>query len=152
MGPDHPGPPCIPVECIPGGCVLTETAFLAGLAGAVAAFTACLAVVGLYVVIRYIGQYLFYAALILLLLSGFYLHTRRPEDARRLRRFLAERGREAMGRLWGWATRRTEVFTPFLTRLAIKIRLKSRSYVQVILLFLFENILHIITVAFYHLY
>jgi hypothetical protein len=99
------------VGCLPAGCVLTETAFLAGLAGAVAALTACLAVVGLYVVVRYIGQYIFYAALILLLLAAVYLHLRRPEDARRLRRFLAERGREALGRLWGWATQRAEVFT-----------------------------------------
>jgi membrane associated rhomboid family serine protease len=65
---------------------------LAGAAGAVAALAACLAVAGLIVVIRYIGQYLVYAALILLLLLGLYLHLRRPEDARRLRRFLAERG------------------------------------------------------------
>jgi hypothetical protein len=99
---------------LPAGCVLTETAFLAGLAGAMAAFTACLAVVGLYVVIRYIGQYIFYTALTFFLLAIFYLHLRRPEDARRLRRFLAERGREALGRLWGWASQRTEVFTFWL--------------------------------------
>jgi hypothetical protein len=80
------------------------------LAGAIAAFTACLAVVGLYVVIRYIGQYIFYTALILLLLAILYLHLRRPEDARRLRRFFAEHGREALGRMWGWATQRPEVF------------------------------------------
>jgi uncharacterized membrane protein YfcA len=86
---------------------------MAGLAGALAAFTACLAVVGLYVVIRYIGQYIFYAALILLLLAVVYLHLRRPEDARRLRRFLADRGRDALGRLWGWATHRAEVFVIF---------------------------------------
>jgi hypothetical protein len=89
--------------------VLSETAFLAGLAGAMAAFTACLAVVGLYVVVRYIGQYIFYTVFLLLILSGLYLRIRRPEDARRLRRFLAERGREALGRLWGWATQRPEV-------------------------------------------
>jgi hypothetical protein len=82
---------------------------MAGLAGAMAAFTACLAVVGLYVVVRYIGQYILYTALTLLILSGLYLHFRRPEDARRLRRFLAERGHEAIARLWGWAVRRPEV-------------------------------------------
>jgi hypothetical protein len=119
------------VECIPGGCVLTETAFLAGLAGAVAAFTACLAVVGLYVVIRYIGQYVFYTALILLILASIYLHIRRPEDARRLRRFLADRGRDALGRLWGWATHRAEVYTLLvLTRPAIKILLRSNYYLH----------------------
>jgi hypothetical protein len=76
----------------------------------VVALTACLAVAGLYVLIRYIGQYLFYTALILLILAAVYLHLRRPEDARRLRRFLADRGRDALGRLWGWATHRAEVF------------------------------------------
>jgi hypothetical protein len=75
----------------------------------VAALAACLAVAGLYVVLRYLGQYIFYAALTLLILAAVYLHIRRPEDARRLRRFLAERGREALGRLWGWATQRPEV-------------------------------------------
>jgi hypothetical protein len=70
---------------------------------------ACLAVAGLVVVIRYIGQYVFYAALILLTLALAYLHLRRPEDARRFRRFLADRGREVLGRLWGWATQRPEV-------------------------------------------
>jgi hypothetical protein len=130
QGPDHPGPPCVPVDCLPAGCVISETAFLAGLAGAMAAFTACLAVVGLYVVVRYIGQYIFYAALSLLILAIVYLHLRRPEDARRLRRFLAGRGREALGRLWGWATQRAEVYTIFFfTRPAIKIPLKSRDYV-----------------------
>jgi hypothetical protein len=138
---------------LPAGCVLSETAFLAGLAGAMAALTACLAVVGLYVVVRYIGQYIFYAALILLLLAAVYLHLRRPEDARRLRRFLAERGREALGRLWGWATQRAEVFYLLvLTRPAIKIFFRSKYYVQTMLLLLLENVLHIITVAFYHLY
>ncbi len=98
------------MDCLPAGCVLSETTFLAGLAGAVVALTACLAVVGLYVVVRYIGQYIFYAALILLLLAAIYLHLRRPEDARRLRRFLADRGRDALGRLWGWVAHRAEVF------------------------------------------
>jgi hypothetical protein len=84
---------------------------LAGFAGAIAALTACLAVAGLIVVVRYIGQYVFYTALILLILASVYLHIRRPEDARRFRRFLAERGREALGRLWGWATQRPEVCT-----------------------------------------
>jgi hypothetical protein len=122
---------------LPTGCVLSETAFLAGLAGAVAALTACLAVVGLYVVVRYIGQYIFYAALTLLILATIYLHLRRPEDARRLRRFLAERGREAIGRLWGWATQRTEVFSFwFSTRPAIKIFLNSKYYVQTFTIFL----------------
>jgi hypothetical protein len=125
------------VECLPGGCVLSETAFLAGLAGAVAAFTACMAVVGLYVVIRYIGQYIFYTALTLFILAIFYLHLRRPEDARRLRRFLAERGREALGRLWGWATQRPEVcIFLLLTRPAIKISLNSKYYVQTFTIFL----------------
>jgi hypothetical protein len=103
---------------LPAGCVLTDTAFLAGLAGAMAAFTACLAVVGLYVVVRYIGEYLVYAAIILLLLSGLYLHLRRPEDARRLRRFLARHGRDALVRLWGWIRRHDEVSH---TRPAIKV-------------------------------
>jgi hypothetical protein len=94
---------------LPAGCVLSETAFLAGLAGAVAAFTACLAVVGLYVVIRYLVPYLFTFVLILLFMATLYIFIRRPEDARRLRRFLAERGREALGRLWGWATQRPKV-------------------------------------------
>jgi uncharacterized membrane protein YfcA len=105
------------VECLPAGCVLSETALFAGLAGAMAAFTACLAVVGLYVVVRYIGQYIFYAALLFLILLGLYLHLRRPEDARRIRRFLAERGREALGRLWGWATQRPEVCMFFISKL-----------------------------------
>ncbi len=56
-----------------------------------------------------LGQYIFYAALTLLILAAVYLHIRRPEDAQRLRRFLAERGREALGRMWGWATQRPEV-------------------------------------------
>ncbi len=90
---------------------------VAGAAGAVAALAACLAVAGLYVVLRYIGQYLFYAALSLLILATFYLHLRRPEDARRLRRFLADRGREALGRLWGWATQRPEVTKSFYFKL-----------------------------------
>jgi hypothetical protein len=142
------------VDCLPAGCVLSETAFLAGLAGAMAAFTACLAVVGLYVVIRYFAPYLFAAFLILLLTASLYIFIRRPEDARRFRRFLAERGREALGRLWGWATQRPEVMYIFYfkTRPAIRVSLKTRSYVQIILLFLFKNILHIVTVAFYHLY
>ncbi len=38
------------------------------------------------------------------------------------------------------------------TRPAIKIFLRSKYYVQIILLFLLEIILHIIAVAFYHLY
>jgi uncharacterized membrane protein YfcA len=83
---------------------------MAGLAGALAAFTACLAVVGLYVVVRYLAPYLLAIFVILLLVATSYLFIRRPDDARRLRRFLADRGREAMGRLWGWATQRTEVF------------------------------------------
>ncbi len=121
-------------------------------AGAVAALAACLAVAGLYVVLRYLAPYLFVASLILLLAASLYLFIRRREDARRLRRFLAERGREALGRLWGWATRRPEVvYFYFKTRPAIKILLKSRNYVQTMLSFLFENILHIVTVAFYHL-
>jgi uncharacterized membrane protein YfcA len=114
---------------------------LAGCAGAVAA---CLAVAGLYVVLRYLAPYLFVASLILLLAASFYLFIRRPEDARRFRRFLAERGREALGRLWGWATQRPEVIIfLYLTRPAIKIFLKSRYYVQTIPLFFFllENIL-----------
>ncbi len=89
-----------------------------------AALAACLAVAGLYVVLRYLGQYIFYAALTLLILASVYLHIRRPEDARRLRRFLAERGLEALGRLWGWATQRPEVcmfLVLFKTRPAIKI-------------------------------
>jgi Flp pilus assembly protein TadB len=65
------------------------------------ALVVCLALGGLYVVIRYIGQYLFYAALILLLLAGVYLYGRRPEDARRLRRFLADQGRRFFNWLWG---------------------------------------------------
>jgi hypothetical protein len=45
-------------------------------------------------------------------------------------------------------------YLPFgLIRPAIKISLKSKYYVQTILpFFLFENILHIVAVAFYHLY
>jgi hypothetical protein len=96
----------LPCDCFGGGW---DPYLLAGAAGAVAALAACLAVAGLVVVVRYIGQYMFYAALILLLLSVLYLHIRRPEDARRLRRFLAERGRETLGRLWGWVTQRPEV-------------------------------------------
>jgi uncharacterized membrane protein YfcA len=99
----------------------------------VAALAACLAVAGLYVVLRYLAPYLFFASLILLLAASLYLFIRRPEDARRLRRFLAERGREAVGRLWGWATRRPEVRYTFFfikTRPAIKILLKSRYIVQ----------------------
>jgi hypothetical protein len=120
--PEPPRGPELPVDCLPAGCALSETFFLAGFAGAIAALTACLAVAGLVVVIRYIGQYVLYTALILLILASVYLHIRRPEDARRLRRFLAERGREAMGRLWGWAIRRPEVRTFwFWTRSAIKI-------------------------------
>jgi Flp pilus assembly protein TadB len=83
---------------------------MAGLAGAVAALAACLAIVGLYVVVRYLAPYLLVFLLSLLIMATLYIFIRRPEDARRLRRFLAERGREAMGRLWGWATQRTEVF------------------------------------------
>jgi hypothetical protein len=105
------------VDCLPAGCVLSETTFLAGLAGAVVALTACLAVVGLYVVVRYIAPYFLAACLILLLMAGLFIFVRRPEDARRLRRFLAERGREAVGRLWGWATRRPEVRYIFLLKL-----------------------------------
>jgi Flp pilus assembly protein TadB len=75
----------------------------------VAALAACLAIAGLYVVLRYLAPYLFVAAFILLLAATLYIHVRRPEDARRLRRFLAERGREALGRLWGWATQLPEV-------------------------------------------
>jgi hypothetical protein len=108
-GPEQPRQPCVPVDCLPAGCVLTDTAFMAGLAGAMAAFTACLAVVGLYVVVRYIAPYLLASSLVLLLMAILYTIIRRPEDARRLRRFLAERGREALGRLWGWATQRPEV-------------------------------------------
>ncbi len=110
-GPEHPRLPCFPADCLPTGCVLSEAAFLAGLAGAMAAFTACLAVVGLYVVIRYFSPYLFTAALIFFLVAIVYIFIRRPEDARRFRQFLAERGREAVDRLWGWATRRPEVCT-----------------------------------------
>ncbi len=110
---------------------------MAGFAGAIAALTACLAVAGLVVVIRYIGQYVLLAALSLLILATLYLHLRRPEDARRLRRFLAERGREALGRLWGWATQRTEVFSFwFSTRPAIKIFLNSKYYVQTFTIFI----------------
>jgi hypothetical protein len=115
--PDEPGPPVQPeqphvcVDCLPTSCVLSDTVVLTCCAGAVAALAACLAVAGLYVVLRYLGQYIFYAALTLLILAIVYLHLRRPEDARRLRRFLAERGREALGRLWGWAIQRTEVIT-----------------------------------------
>jgi uncharacterized membrane protein YfcA len=76
-----------------------------------AAFTACLAVVGLYVVVRYLVPYLLAFFAILLLMATLYILIRRPEDARHLRRFLVERGREAMGRLWGWATQRPEVCT-----------------------------------------
>jgi hypothetical protein len=83
----------------------------------VAALAACLAVAGLYVVLRYLAPYLFFASLILLLAASLYIFIRRPEDARRLRRFLAERGREAVGRLWGWATRRPEVRYIFLLKL-----------------------------------
>jgi hypothetical protein len=153
QGPEQPRHPCVPVDCLPAGCVLSEASLLAGLAGAMAAFTACLAVVGLYVVIRYIGQYIFYTALALLILALAYLHLRRPEDARRLRRFLAERGREALGQLWGWATQRPEVcmIYPILGQL-LRFFLKSRYYVQTTLLFLLKNILHIVAVAFYHLY
>jgi hypothetical protein len=96
---------------LPAGCVLSETTFLAGLAGAVVALTACLAVVGLYVVVRYLASYLLAFLLFLLLSAALYIIVRRPEDARRLRRFVAERGREAMSRLWDWATQRPEVCT-----------------------------------------
>jgi uncharacterized membrane protein YfcA len=75
----------------------------------VVALTACLAVAGLYVVLRYLAPYLAVASLILLLAVFLYFCIRRPEDARRFRRFLAERGREALGRLWGWAVQRPEV-------------------------------------------
>jgi hypothetical protein len=113
--PEEPGPPVQPehpnvcVDCLPTACTLTDTAFLAGCAGAVVALTACLAVAGLYVVLRYLAPYLFVASLILLLAASLYVFIRRPEDARRFRRFLAERGREALGRLWGWAVQRPEV-------------------------------------------
>jgi hypothetical protein len=80
---------------------LDEALFFAGFSGAVVALVVCLALGGLYVVIRYIGQYLFYAALILLLLVGVYLYGRRPADARRLRRFLADQGRRLFNWLWG---------------------------------------------------
>jgi hypothetical protein len=135
-GPEQPRQPCVPAACLPAGCVLSETVFLAGLAGAVAAFTACLAVVGLYVVVKYLAPYHLAFFLILLLMATLYIFVRRPEDARRLRRFLAERGREALGRLWGWATQRPEVFTIFfcftLGQL-LKFFLKSKYYVQVTL-------------------
>ncbi len=98
---------CLPCDCFGGGW---DPYLLAGAAGAVAALAVCLAVAGLIVVVRYIGQYLFYAALILLLLSGLYLYLRRPEDARRFRRYLAGRGREAISRLWGWVVQPPEVF------------------------------------------
>jgi hypothetical protein len=138
--PDDPRPPVQPeqpricVDCVPATCVLTDTAVLAGCAGAVAALAACLAVAGLYVVLRYLAPYLFIASLILLLAASVYLFIRRPEDASRLRRFLAERGREAIGRLWGWAVQRPEVCTCwFSTRPAIKIFLKPNYYLQALL-------------------
>jgi hypothetical protein len=134
------------VDCLPAGCVLSETAILAGLAGAMAAFTACLAVVGLYVVVRYFAPYLFAAFFILLLMASLYIFIRRPEDARRFRRFLAERGREALGRLWGWATQRPEVMYIsffFFSKLGqlLKFSLILAIILQIILVFLFKNIL-----------
>jgi hypothetical protein len=42
------------------------------------AFAVCLALGGLYVVLRYIGEYLFYAGVSLIVLSGIYLYVRRP--------------------------------------------------------------------------
>jgi Flp pilus assembly protein TadB len=74
---------------------------MAGFSGAVVALVVCLALGGIYVVLRYIGQYLFYAGLSLILLSGTYLYVRRPADARRLRRFLADQGHRLINWLWG---------------------------------------------------
>jgi hypothetical protein len=73
------------------------------------AFAVCLALGGLYVVLRYIGEYLFYAGVSLILLSGVYLYVRRPQDARRLRRFLVDQGRALVDWLWGRLRRADQV-------------------------------------------
>jgi hypothetical protein len=82
---------------------------MAGFSGAVVALVVCLMLGGLYVVLRYIGQYLFYAGLTLIILSGMYLYIRRPADARRLRRFLADQGRRLLNWLWGRLRREDQV-------------------------------------------
>jgi hypothetical protein len=82
---------------------------MAGFSGAVVALVVCLMLGGLYVVLRYIGQYLFYAGLTLIILSGMYLYIRRPADARRLRRFLADQGRRLFNWLWGRLRREDQV-------------------------------------------
>jgi hypothetical protein len=83
--------------------------FFAGFSGAVLGLVVCLALGGLYVILRYIGEYLFYAGLTLILLSGLYLYVRRPADARRLRRFLADQGRALIDWLWGRLRRADQV-------------------------------------------
>jgi hypothetical protein len=82
---------------------------MAGFSGAVVALVVCLMLGGLYVVLRYIGQYLFYAGLTLIILAGMYLYVRRPADARRLRRFLADQGRRLLNWLWGRFRREDQV-------------------------------------------
>jgi Flp pilus assembly protein TadB len=83
--------------------------FFAGFSGAVLGLVVCLALGGLYVILRYIGEYLFYAGLTVILLSGIYLYVRRPADARRLRRFLADQGRRLLNWLWGRLRREDQV-------------------------------------------
>jgi hypothetical protein len=82
---------------------------MAGFSGAVVALVVCLALGGIYVILRYIGEYLFYAGLTLILLSGIYLYVRRPADARRLRRFLVDQGRRLLDWLWGRFRRADQV-------------------------------------------
>jgi hypothetical protein len=82
---------------------------MAGFSGAVVALVVCLALGGIYIVLRYIGQYLFYAGLTLIIISGMYLYIRRPQDARRLRRFLADQGRAFLDWVWGRLRRADQV-------------------------------------------
>jgi hypothetical protein len=82
---------------------------MAGFSGAVVALAVCLALGGIYIVLRYIGQYLFYAGLFLIVLAGIYLYVRRPQDARRLRRFLVDQGSALLNWLWGRFRRPDEV-------------------------------------------
>jgi hypothetical protein len=88
---------------------LDEALFMAGFSGAVVALAVCLALGGIYVILRYIGEYLFYAGITLIILSGVYLYIRRPQDARRLRRFLVDQGRAFINWVWGRLRRADQV-------------------------------------------